>query len=137
MRTPLVWLTFFACIPGAAAATPLPLASPETVHVSSERLGRIDEVVRQSLARGDAPGAVVLILHDGCVIWRKAYGLRSQKPTAVPMTVDTVFDLASLTKPIATATSIMLLIEQGKLRLSDRVAQHIPEFAANGKDTIT
>ena len=121
----------------AVSAAPLPVASPETVGVSSDRLGRIDEVVRQSLAHGDAPGAVVLILHDGYVIWRKAYGLRRQKPTTVVMTVDTVFDLASLTKPIATATSIMLLIEQGKLRLSDCVAQYIPEFAANGKDAIT
>ena len=79
----------------------------------------------------------MLILHRGEVVFRKAYGLRSKQPAEVPMTVDTLFDLASLTKPIATATSIMILIEQGKLRLEDPVAHIFPDFAANGKDSIT
>jgi CubicO group peptidase (beta-lactamase class C family) len=104
---------------------------------AAEGLERIDDAMRQAIDRGDCPGAVILVLHDGRVVWRKAYGLRARKPAEVPMTVDTVFDLASLTKPVATATSIMILMEQGKLRLTDRVAEHLPAFGQNGKDKIT
>ena len=92
------------------------------------RLDRIDAAVRRGIDRGELPGAVVLVLHRGEVVFRRAYGLRSKEPAEVPMTPDTVFDLASLTKPVATATSLMILLEQGKLRLSDPVAQHLPEF---------
>jgi uncharacterized protein YbbC (DUF1343 family) len=98
---------------------------------------RIDEVMRQALDRGELPGAVVLIIHDDAVVFRKAYGLRSKQPAETPMSEDTLFDLASLTKPVATATSLMLLVERGKLNLSDRVAQHLPAFGQNGKDKIT
>jgi CubicO group peptidase (beta-lactamase class C family) len=120
-----------------AAEVPLPEAKPDQVGVSAERLGRIDGAMREALERGDCPGAVVLVVHDGHVVWRKAYGLRARQPAEVPMTVDTVFDLASLTKPVATAASVMVLIEQGKLRLSDRVADHLPAFGQNGKEKIT
>ena len=119
------------------AEPPLPDAKPEEVGASAERLDRIDSVVKQALDRGDAPGAVVLVLHRGRIIFRRAYGLRSKQPAEAPMTVDTVFDLASLTKPLATASSIMLLVEQGKLRPSDPVARYLPAFAAKGKDKIT
>ena len=97
------------------------------------RLDRIDAVVKQSLERGNAPGAVVLITHRGKVIFRRAYGLRSKQPAETPMTVDTVFDLASLTKPLATASSIMLLVEQGKLRPSDTVATLPAGFRGQGQ----
>jgi CubicO group peptidase (beta-lactamase class C family) len=123
--------------PLRAAETPLPDVKPERVGLSAERLARIDGVLREAIDRGDCPGAVVLIVHDGHVVWRKAYGLRVRQPAEVPMTVDTVFDLASLTKPVATAASVMVLVEQGKLRLSDRVAEHLPAFGQNGKDKIT
>jgi CubicO group peptidase (beta-lactamase class C family) len=123
--------------PAFLHAETLPDAKPEDVGASAARLNRIDAVVEQSLKRGDAPGAVVLITHRGKVIFRRAYGLRSKLPAETPMTVDTVFDLASLTKPLATASSIMLLVEQGKLRPSDTVARHLPAFAAKGKDKIT
>ena len=83
------------------------------------------------------PGAVILIVHRGQVVFRKAYGLRSKQPVETPMTPDTVFDLASLTKPIATATSILMLVEQGQLRFTDRVAQYLPAFGQNGKEKIT
>ncbi len=104
---------------------------------AAEGLARIDDAMRQAIDRASCPGAVVLVMQDGRVVWRKAYGLRARKPAEVPMTVDTVFDLASLTKPVATATSIMILVEQGKLRLADRVAEHLPAFGQNGKDRIT
>lgn len=104
---------------------------------AAEPLARIDDAVRAGIERGDCPGAVVLIVHKGRVVWRKAYGDRAVRPAKVAMTADTVFDLASLTKPVATATSVLLLIERGKLHLSDKVSDHIPAFAAKGKDKIT
>src|SRR5262249_37815587 len=82
-------------------------------------------------------GAVVLVVREGRVVFRKAYGLRSKEPAREAMTADTVFDLASLTKPLATATSVLLLLEQGKLRLTDPVARHLPAFGRNGKDKVT
>ncbi len=137
-------LRFFGTILGfvlvptlRAADTPLPVAEPDKVGVSAERLGRIDAALRAGIERGDCPGAVVLVVHKGRVVWRKAYGLRARQPAVVAMSADTVFDLASLTKPVATAASVMLLVEQGKLRLSDHVSDHIPAFAAKGKDKIT
>src|SRR5205085_4313938 len=110
--------------------------SPLITEIDTNRLSRIDDVVQQAVIRGELPGAVVLIVHGDQVVFRKAYGLRTKQPAEIPMTTDTIFDLASLTKPIATTTSILLLVEQGKLRFSDRIAQHIPEFGQNGKDNI-
>jgi uncharacterized protein YbbC (DUF1343 family)/CubicO group peptidase (beta-lactamase class C family) len=97
----------------------------------------IDAAVNDAITRGDAPGAVVLVLHRGEVVYRKAFGDRVVRPTRVPMTPDTVFDLASLTKPIATATTVMRLIEQGKLKPEEPVAKHWPAFGKHGKDRIT
>jgi uncharacterized protein YbbC (DUF1343 family)/CubicO group peptidase (beta-lactamase class C family) len=115
----------------------LPSLSLGEPPVDRERLNRIDDVVQAAIDHGDLPGAVVLVSHRGQVVFRKAYGLRSRQPERTPMTPETVFDLASLTKPVATATSIMILVEQGKLRLGDRVAEHLPAFGANGKQAIT
>lgn len=83
------------------------------------------------------PGCVVLVGRSGRIAWLKAYGARQLVPEVVPMTTDTVFDLASLTKPVATAASIMTLIEQGRLNLDDKVSKYIPDFGTNGKDAIT
>src|SRR5438128_2637576 len=83
--------------------------------IEAKHLEAIDKAVQEAIGRGDCPGAVVVINHHGRAIHQKAYGLRGQEPGAVPMTLDTVFDLASLTKPVATATSIFILVEQGKL----------------------
>lgn len=112
---------------------PLPLTTP----IDRSRLSRIDAVVQQAIERGDMPGAVVLIVHDRQVVFRRAYGSRSKQPVQTPMTLETLFDLASLTKPIATATSLMILLEEGKLRFSDPVARYLPEFQQNGKRRIT
>ncbi|HEU5132801.1 MAG TPA: serine hydrolase domain-containing protein, partial [Pyrinomonadaceae bacterium] len=83
------------------------------------------------------PGAVVLVGRKGRVVWQKAYGARTLEPTREVMTPDTIFDLASLTKVVATATSIMILVERGKLRLSDPVSTYIPELKGEGRDRIT
>lgn len=97
----------------------------------------IDAVVESAIQAGDCPGAVLLVLHEDRVVYRKAYGHRVVKPMTAPMTPDAIFDLASLTKPVATASSIWLLIEQAKLHLDDPVTKFWPEFAANGKDKVT
>src|SRR6266567_1742233 len=115
----------------------LPTASPSAVGVSSERLARIDRVVQSSIDKKELPGAVVLVGRHGRVVWRKSYGARAVEPQREPMTVDTIFDLASLTKIVATATSMMILIERGEVSLADPVALYIPEFGKNGKERIT
>src|SRR5262249_36127509 len=120
-----------------SAHAELPTAKPATVGMDADRLAHLDEVVKSAIKEGQCPGAVVLVLRQGKVVFRKAYGDRAKQPNAEPMTTDTVFDLASLTKPIATASSVMLLIERGKLRLSDTAATHLPTFGTKGKEKIT
>src|SRR5262245_40753645 len=107
--------------PGVLVIALLALAAPATAAVETAPLSRIDTAVEQAIARHELPGAVVLVLHRGETVYHKAFGQRSRQPTATPMRPDTVFDLASLTKPVATATSILILVEQGKLHLTDRV----------------
>jgi CubicO group peptidase (beta-lactamase class C family) len=106
-------------------------------EIDQKQLAKIDDAVAGAIDRGELPGAVVLVIHDDKVVFRKAYGHRAVKPEKVPMTADAVFDMASLTKPVATATSVMLLIEQGKLSPSDLVSKYWPAFAASGKDKVT
>jgi uncharacterized protein YbbC (DUF1343 family)/CubicO group peptidase (beta-lactamase class C family) len=100
-------------------------------------LGAVDSVIEKAISDSNIPGAVLVVGHNGAVIYRKAYGERSLEPKREPMTLDTIFDLASLTKVIATTTAVMQLIEQGKVRLNDPVAKYLPEFGQNGKDDIT
>ncbi len=111
-----------------ATAQGLPLASPQSVGMDPAALARIDEVVNADIADKKLPGAVVIVGHRGKIVYRKAFGNRSLVPTVEKMTVDTIFDVASLTKPIATATSIMILVEQGKLRLNDTIGKFIPDI---------
>jgi uncharacterized protein YbbC (DUF1343 family)/CubicO group peptidase (beta-lactamase class C family) len=111
-----------------SSAQGLPLARPETVGMNGAKLNQIDALVEADIAAKKLPGAVVLVGHKGKIVFRKAYGNRSLVPTVEKMTVDTIFDVASLTKPIATATSIMILVEQGKLRLNDTVGMYIPDI---------
>ena len=97
----------------------------------------IDAVVQEGLDRRRMPGCVVVVGYRGKIAYRKAFGYRRLIPKKEAMSVDTVFDLASLTKPIATATSVMTLVEEGKVKLSDPVARHLPAFASHGKGKIT
>jgi uncharacterized protein YbbC (DUF1343 family)/CubicO group peptidase (beta-lactamase class C family) len=87
--------------------------------------------------KGNAPGAVLLVGHNGSVVYRRAYGNRSLEPSKEPMTPDTVFDTASLTKVLATTTSVMRLVQLGQVKLNDPVAKYIPDFAQNGKGDVT
>lgn len=129
----------FGDTPGAltAAVPRLPRGRPQEVGIRARHLDQIDHVVAEALKAKRMPGCVVAIGRRGKVVFLKAYGLRQVQPARAPMTTDTLFDLASLTKPIATATCVMILAEQGKLRLQDRVARHLPEFGQNGKEEVT
>src|SRR5689334_11312299 len=95
----------------------LPMARAESVSVSSARLAQMDAIINAEIAQHHLPGAVVLVARNRRIIWNKSYGSRALEPAREPMTVDTIFDLASLTKVVATATSIMILVERGKVRL--------------------
>jgi uncharacterized protein YbbC (DUF1343 family)/CubicO group peptidase (beta-lactamase class C family) len=96
----------------------------------------IDRAVDEAIAQDRLPGAVVLIGHDGKIVYEKAYGRRAIVPASERMTTDTIFDLASLTKVVATTTALMQLFEQGKLRINDKLTDYIPEFQG-GKSDIT
>ncbi len=115
----------------------LPVAKPETVGVNAAKLAQIDQLVLADIAAKKLPGAVVLVGHKGKIVFRKAYGNRSLVPTVEKMTVDTIFDVASLTKPVATATSIMILVEQGKLRLNDTIGKFIPDIDDENAKRVT
>lgn len=121
----------------SSVATQLPRATPATVSVSSESLARMDQVIGDAIAQHELPGAVVLVGRKGRTVWRRAYGQRALEPVREPMTTDTIFDLASLTKVVATATSIMILIERGKVRLSDPLSKFIPEIKGEGREAVT
>jgi uncharacterized protein YbbC (DUF1343 family)/CubicO group peptidase (beta-lactamase class C family) len=105
--------------------------------MAGAKLEAIDGTVADGLAKGEMAGCVVCVGRDGKIVYLKAFGDRQSEPDRAAMTTDTLFDMASVTKPVATATSIMLLVEQGRLRLRDRIAQHMPEFGQKGKEDIT
>ncbi|HYW45870.1 MAG TPA: exo-beta-N-acetylmuramidase NamZ domain-containing protein [Bryobacteraceae bacterium] len=96
----------------------------------------LDAAINQGIEQGRLPGAVLVVGHDGQIVYRKAYGKRALVPQVETMTTDTIFDCASLTKVIATTSSLMRLFEQGKFRLNDKVTDYIPEFQG-GKSDIT
>jgi uncharacterized protein YbbC (DUF1343 family)/CubicO group peptidase (beta-lactamase class C family) len=101
------------------------------------RLAVVDPVINDAIAQQQIPGAVAIVGHNGQVVYRKAYGSRAIEPRREEMTLDTVFDCASLTKVVVTTTAIMQFWEQGKVRMNDPVAKYLPEFAQNGKQDIT
>ena len=108
-----------------------------TPGMDARRLSEIDTVVAEAIAAKKTPGAVVVVGRGDVIAWRKAYGQRAIEPKPEAMTLDTIFDLASLTKVVATTPAVMMLVEQGRIRLVDRVAQFIPEFDKYGKRDIT
>jgi uncharacterized protein YbbC (DUF1343 family)/CubicO group peptidase (beta-lactamase class C family) len=104
---------------------------------STARLSVLDPIIEGAIQNNQIPGAVLLISHDGTVVYRKAYGQRSLEPRREPMTLDTIFDIASLTKVVATTTAVMQLVQKGMIRDNDPVTKYIPEFAQNGKEDVT
>lgn len=132
-----LFIAFVFSLPSLTSAAPPPRADPSSVAMSARQLARMDDAIEQEIAKGHLPGAVVLVARAGHVVWRKAYGARAIEPRQEAMTPNTVFDLASLTKVVATATSIMILLERGKLQLTDPVSLYIPELTGAEKERIT
>src|SRR5258706_211333 len=125
----------------AFAADPLPGAKPEEVGLSSERLARIGETLKADIEAGKIPGAVIAIARHGKLVALDAYGWRD-KAAGVAMTTDTIFNIASMTKPMTTVGALMLY-EQGKILIDDPLSKYFPKFAgmrvaardANGEPT--
>ena len=113
------------------------IAQTAPAGVDLVRLAEIDALVEQAIAAKQMPGAVVVVGRGDTVVYEKAFGQRATAPLAEPMTVDTVFDLASLTKVVATTTAVMHLVERGTLRLTDPVASWVPGFERYGKSDVT
>jgi CubicO group peptidase (beta-lactamase class C family) len=111
----------------AFAEDPLPRAKPEDVGLSSERLARIGATLKADIEAGRIPGAVIAIARHGKLVALDAYGWRD-KAAGLPMTTDTIFNIASMTKPMTTVGALMLY-EQGKLLIDEPLSKYFPKFA--------
>ena len=121
---------------GGLALLP-PTAHGDPAQSQEAALANADAAVEAAIAAGQIPGAVLIVGHGDEVLHRRAFGYRALEPEREAMTVETVFDLASLTKVIATATSVMKLIDTGRVALDATVATYLPEFTGQGKEYIT
>ncbi|MBN1490721.1 MAG: DUF1343 domain-containing protein [Phycisphaerae bacterium] len=130
LQTFTMILTAMVALVGGASA-------PAATTIDADRLTPIDQLMAEAIEQGSCPGGVVLVGQRDRIVWRKAYGHRALVPEKVETTLDTIYDMASVTKVVATATSVALLIERGKIGLGDRVSRFIPEFTSHGKDRIT
>jgi CubicO group peptidase (beta-lactamase class C family) len=117
----------FAADAPSLGADPLPRAKPEDVGMSSERLTRIGAALKEDIDRGLTPGGVIAIARRGKLVALDAYGWRD-KAAGVPMTTDTIFNIASMTKPMTTVGALMLY-EQGRLLIDDPLSKYFPNFA--------
>jgi len=116
----------------------VPAAAPRDVDMSSARLASIDRIVRRGITVGAYPGAAVIVGRRGFTVWKKGYGRISWNEHARPVSPDeTIYDLASLTKVVATTTAVMILHDEGRLRLDAPVQQYLPEFTGAGKERVT
>nr|MBA3890896.1 serine hydrolase [Gemmatimonadaceae bacterium] len=116
----------------------LPTKSPAAAGMSAARLAKIDHVVERGLAAGGFPGASVVVGRKGFAVWEKGFGRLGWTPTSGYVIPDrTIYDIASLTKVVATTTAIMLLHDEGKIRLEDPVSRFLPGFSGGDKDRVT
>lgn len=97
----------------------------------------VDEAVTGAVEQGVFPGAVVLVTREGTVLYHRALGWRSLEPERTPLNEETIFDVASLTKPLATTLAFMLLVKEKRVRIDDRVTRFFPNFGVYGKMPIT
>ena len=126
-RAILLATVLVAFVTPAWAQSPLPTAKPEDVGLSSQRLGRVAQMLKAQIERGRFPGAVVIVARKGKVAYFEAFGQRDPQAGA-PMTKDAIFRLYSMTKPF-TSVAAMILAEEGKLTLTDPVAKYLPQLA--------
>ena len=134
VRLPALAVLALVLCGAAYQPTEKPLSSPS---LRGEQLAGLDSIVETEIREGKTPGAVVLIGNRQEIIYSRAFGFRSLEPKKVPMSEDTIFDLASLTKVIATSTAVMQLAEKGKLDIDAPVARYWPDFGENGKKRLT
>jgi len=127
---PVLWLCWLSAVQTWAA-----LADPHAVF-RPEKLAEMDRVIREAIAEKKCPGGVLWVEHRDAA-YHQGYGQRALVPGPDPMTEDTIFDAASLTKVIACAPAVMLLVERGQLHLADRVEQYLHEFTGGGKERVT
>jgi uncharacterized protein YbbC (DUF1343 family)/CubicO group peptidase (beta-lactamase class C family) len=128
-------LTVQSCLAMGAPAAKKKKPAAETKETAN--FSPVDLLVQEQINDQAITGAVLLVGHGGRIVHQKAFGLRATSPRPEAMTLDTVFDLASLTKVVATTPSVMRLIQYGQIRLDEPVAHYIPDFGMNGKDAVT
>ena len=119
---------------GACASAPPQKSAAPAFYPA--KLAEMDAAINHAIADKKCPGGVLWLEHRGAS-YHKAYGNRALVPTVEPMTEDTLFDAASLTKVIACTPAVMLLVERGQVKLDERVQTYIPEFKGDGKEAIT
>ncbi len=124
----------FLCLLASCLIGPVPAFSQV---LQPEQLSGISTIVEGAIRAGQIPGAVIVIGHQGKVVFRQAFGSRAYAPKREAMTLDTLFDIASLTKVVATTPALLQLVERGKLSLDDPVVKHWPKFKGHGKERIT
>ncbi len=129
----LVLVGLFIGVPAAAA----PLADAAEAGMRGDHLAHIEREVQAAHGEGQFAGCVVAIGRGERLVYLRAFGDRQVEPSRAPMQTDTLFDLASLTKPIATATSVMAVLERGQVRLRDPVQKHLPEITGELASTVT
>lgn len=130
-------LTALVLLSNGGAKGGLPSKEPSAVGMSAKRLEKVDKVVARAIKAGGFPGAAVLIGRSGATVLEKGYGNLSWSGKNAVIPSRTIYDLASLTKVVATTTGIMVLFDEGKVRLEDPVSKFIPGFAGGAKDDIT
>ena len=111
-----------------APIEPAPSIAARDPLAEEQRFSAVSAAIAAAIEAGKMPGCVLIVGRHDEVILRRAYGSRALQPAPSPMTLDTVFDLASLTKPLATATSTMILVERGKIDLKASAARYVPEL---------
>ena len=120
----------------AATVVGLSLATVAAAPFKPEKLAAMDAAVAEAITTKKIPGGVLWFERDG-EVYRKAYGQRALAPTAEPISEDTIYDAASLTKVVATTTAVMQLVERGKLELDAPVVRYLPAFAQHDKSAVT
>ncbi|HMC56901.1 MAG TPA: serine hydrolase [Gemmatimonadaceae bacterium] len=116
----------------------LPAKAPSAVGMSAARLANIDRVIERGIKAGGYPGAAVVVGRKGAAVWEKGFGRLGWTSDAGAVVPErTIYDLASLTKVVGTTTAVMILFDEGKIHLDDRVVQYIPEFGGGAKDNVT
>ena len=114
----------------------IPRLSAREEPLKPDKLAAMDAAIESAIAQHQCPGGVLWLEHDG-IAYHKAYGHRALVPHVEPMTEDTVFDLASLTKVVATTPAVMLLVQRGQVKLDAPVCAYIPAFTGQGRERVT